>query len=155
MALEKVLGETVEGFFGHFGPAGLWVDVCGLEMVGPESPGEGDGGKTAEGFAGVVGFLVLIDGFEGFGGVLGKPVESQGGAIVAVMEGPGSPGGEFEDGGTAEAPMGNQQGTLLFEVVLGEADLDVGDGNAGELGEVGGGSRMVKVKREGTGGMML
>ena len=67
----------------------------------------------------------------------GSQLSRRGGAIVAVMEGPGSPGGEFEDGGTAEAPMGNQQGTLLFEVVLGEADLDVGDGNAGELGEVG------------------
>lgn len=85
----------------------------------------------------MVGFLLLIDLFEGFGVVLGKPVEMDGGAIVTVMEGSGSPGGEFEDGGTAEAPMGNEERTVLFEFVLGEGELDVGDGDAGELGEVG------------------
>lgn len=132
-----MLAETVEGFFGEFGPAGLGVDGCGLEVVGPESAGEGNGGETSEGFTGMLGFLLLIDLLEGFGVVLGQPVETDGAAVAAVMEGSGAPGGEFEDGGTAEAPMGDEEGALLFEFVLGEGYFDLGDGDAGELGELG------------------
>jgi len=85
----------------------------------------------------MVGFLLLIDLFEGFAVVLGQPVEMEWGLIVAVVEESGSPGGEFEDGGTAESPVGNQQGSLLFEFMVGEGNLDVGNADTGELGELG------------------
>ncbi len=78
--------------------------------------------------------------------LVGNPVDGEFGFVAAGFEDAGSPGGELEHGGTAEAPVGDEEGAALVEFGLGfflagvwawdgEFELGDRDGDACELSE--------------------
>ena len=101
-----------------------------IDEGGPESLGKGgDGGDGADGaFSGVV-----ADVAEGVaGGVFveaGRPGDVDLEVVVSCGELAGAEGGELEDGGTAESPVRDEEGTGGAEAGVGFSDGDGIDGD--------------------------
>ncbi len=61
----------------------------------------------------------------------------EGESIIQGVQGAGAPGGETQNGGAADAPVGDEQWAALDEVGAGDGGFDGLDGNARERAEPG------------------
>lgn len=127
------LEEGVEVVFGEFGPAGGVGDLGLLDELGPEALGDGLDGEVCDGFGGVLGSALLDFEGELVGGEVGEPIDEEFELVIELVELAGAPGGEFQDTGAAEAPVGEEEGAGFLEFGVGDGDLGLGDGDTGEV----------------------
>ncbi len=126
-------GEGVGGGFGELGVLGVFGDFGVGEEAGPEALGEsGEGGVLSDLALGSFG-ASRADGFGGIGA--GEPVDAEVEAVAEVVEVAGAPGGELEDCGAGESPVGDEKGAGGGELGAGDAGGGLGNGEALKAGD--------------------
>lgn len=115
--VEECLGEVLGLGAGEVGPGEGIGEADGLGEAVPESFGEvGEGTVGGE----LSSTVVLAETGEGLGDIVGggvaEPVDFDGKVVVGLGDVASFPGRSLEDGGSAEAPMGDEKWALGGEV---------------------------------------
>ena len=143
-SVDELRDERLQRGVGDVRPRGRGRDAGGDDELLPETLGEGQRAEGADLLAGL-GLAEVRDlGEDSLALGARHPVDRDLATVAAVGELTGAPGRELEDGGPAQAPVGDEQRAVGAELGAGERGLDLLDGDAGDVGQ----PRVLDVERE-------
>ena len=133
--IDELGDERLQRGVGDMRPRSRGRDAGGGDEFLPESLGEWHRAEGADLLAGFGLAEVRELGEDGLAFGAGHPVDRDLATVAAVSELAGAPGGELEDGGSAQAPVGDEQRAVGAELGARERRLDVLHGDAGDVGQ--------------------
>jgi len=116
--LNQLLCESLTLEFCDLGPSRGIDDSGGFAHSLPEPLANAVDGAALAHFPNAMSATMLVEYFlHGFKAFASSPVDCHGEPVIGIGEVTGAPGGYFEDGGTTQSPMGDQQGAFALVAV--------------------------------------